>query len=268
MRDYQLFPIPIGDINRPVYYMVKSLVYGCAGHAPADNSDLEAEWFRLKVNTWIRDYLVFPSEDSSQRYDSDTLQQEVIILRDCTKRQRESITPESTSSTPEDTEDWDDPDIGIFGIDFSQYDTDEYEEVKYIVEPHEEHYYIDVSPDTGDYRLVKKTDTFDFQPDPQFPANTPQLIEAIDQLLPVLQETAPTTSRWAERLATTRDMLNALANELHILHNGGLYDWHVLERLLSEANDDIFYWHPLLSEYVRQLKRFAMYAVRLDWKDL
>ena len=212
---YQLYPIPLCDVNLPVYYMVKSYFYSRTLEKTADN--LEEEWQRLKVNhTSFPDYLLFPSADHHQEYDADTLSREVIILKDRSKKiPREDPKPYN----PDD-------DIGIYGIDFSQYEPENVD-----IEPHETHYYID----TGKL-----------------------LIQSINKLLPVVQEARLGQGQWEERLKTTRSMVKARANALHILHNGGLYDIHSLEHLLSHSIISVADWRPLLDEYTKNLKILAM----------
>ena len=59
--DYILHPIPLSDINRPIYYMVRSFFLHLVGGLPHD--DLYEEWEGVKVEATFGDYLVFPSAD-------------------------------------------------------------------------------------------------------------------------------------------------------------------------------------------------------------
>ena len=74
---YQLYPIPLCDVNLPVYYMVKSYYYRSLMYKSEDN--LEEEWKRLRLDCMRYDFLLFPSVDDSQEYDADTLTREVIM---------------------------------------------------------------------------------------------------------------------------------------------------------------------------------------------
>ena len=75
--DYILHPIPLSDINRPIYYMVRSFFLHLVGGLPHD--DLYEEWEGVKVEATFGDYLVFPSADLSVSYDRETLKREVIM---------------------------------------------------------------------------------------------------------------------------------------------------------------------------------------------
>ena len=170
--DYELYPIPLSDINRPVYYMLKSFLVHKIGSIPPDM--LEEEWTRLKVDATFGHHLLFPSEDFSQPYDSDTLKREVIIVRNCS-----IIHQYVNGELQERPYEWDD-----------EYDDDENLKVETSYEPHEEHYYIDIDPDTGRYRLVKKSDAFVFNPTPFYHYNAEQLMQSIDNLLSVVKRAA------------------------------------------------------------------------------
>lgn len=240
---YQLYPIPLCDVNLPVYYMVKSYYYKSLMYKSEDN--LEEEWQRLRVDLIRNEYLLFPSVDDSQEYDADTLTREVIILRDRSKV--------ITHYNPEYTED--DPEDNIYGIEFYVQD------VEY--EPHETHYYIDTDRETGKLCLVEQSDLFAFHRDYVTHEYGSLLFRSINKLLPVVQEARLGQGQWEERLKTTRSMVLSNANALHILHNGGLYDIRALEFLLSHSTLSVADWRPLLDEYTKYLKLFAMHdAIR------
>ena len=88
---------------------------------------------------------------------------------------------------------------------------------------------------------------------------------AIDQLLPVVAGAYLSQGKWTERLKIIRNMLIEKVNGQHILHNGGLFDNHVLARLLTASHLQPDIWQPLFKAYVETLKRFAMCAVTLPW---
>lgn len=239
---YQLYPIPLCDVNLPVYYMVKSYYYKSLMYKSEDN--LEEEWQRLRVDLIRNEYLLFPSVDDSQEYDADTLTREVIILRDRSKV--------ITHYNPEYTED--DPEDNIYGIEFYVQD------VEY--EPHETHYYIDTDRETGKLCLVEQSDLFAFHRDYVTHEYGSLLFRSINKLLPVVQEARLGQGQWEERLKTTRSMVLSNANALHILHNGGLYDIRALEFLLSHSTLSVADWRPLLDEYTKYLKLFAMHDAK------
>lgn len=239
---YQLYPIPLCDVNLPVYYMVKSYYYKSLMYKSEDN--LEEEWQRLRVDLIRNEYLLFPSVDDSQEYDADTLTREVIILRDRSKV--------ITHYNPEYTED--DPEDNIYGIEFYVQD------VEY--EPHETHYYIDTDRETGKLCLVEQSDLFAFHRDYVTHEYGSLLFRSINKLLPVVKEARLGQGQWEERLKTTRSMVLSNANALHILHNGGLYDIRALEFLLSHSTLSVADWRPLLDEYTKYLKLFAMHDAK------
>lgn len=244
--DYKLYPIPLCDVNRPVYYMMKSYFAHKVGCMPTDN--LEVEWESVKVEAGAGWLLSFPAVDFSQPYDVDTLRQEVIILHD------RSVVRQHVDGQQ-------------YGAAWAWDDDDDAPEVKTEMESHEDHYYIDVDADTGRYCLEKQSDRFVCNNLRFRRCNAPQMMQAIDRLLPLVREAALKKGEWQERLQVTRSMLGERVNELHILHNGGLYDYHVLEQLLSESGLDGGRWHEPFRDYVAQLKEFAMYAASLGWND-
>jgi len=240
---YQLYPIPLCDVNLPVYYMVKSYFFARVLDKSEDN--LEEEWQRLRVNCIRNEYLLFPSADDSQEYDADTLTREVIILKDRSKVIKH-FSPEYYEDDPEDN---------IYGIDFYVQD------VEY--EPHETHYYIDTDRETGKLCLVEQSDLFAFHHDYVTHKYDTLLFHSINKLLAVVQEAHLGQGQWEERLKTTRSMVLANANALHTLHNGGLYDIRTLEFQLSHSTISVADWRPLLDEYTKYLKLFAMHdAIR------
>lgn len=263
--DYKLFPIPLADINRPVYYMIKSALLRNCKKLPEDA--LQEEWLQLREHLG-KGNLVFPSADYTQTYDSKTLKIEVIMIE---SRQEsfsyitvdgKRIPYKPVPKTYEST-------YNSYWIGYD--DDDEVEEdpgpkVEWETVYHETHYSIGVNPETGRYQVVTSTDDFTYHPPYPWPRyNWEEVVQAIDRLLPVVAGTYLPRGQWAERLEMTRDMLVEKVNELHILHNGGLYDNHVLARLLTDSVLRPDAWQPLFKEYVESLKRFAMSVVTLRW---
>ena len=269
--DYKLYPIPLKDINRPVYYMVKTALGQKFKILP--EGSLQEEWLQLHEDIGKGD-LVFPSADYTQTYDSKTLKLEVIIVTS----QSESFSyitvdgkriPYKPVPKVKKEEEYESP----FYSGWVGYDDDDEEieeepgpKVEWETVYHETHYSIGVNPKTGRYQVVTSTDDFTYYPPyPRPRYNWEEVVEAIDRLLPVVAGAYLSRGKWAERLEVTRNMLVEKANELHILHNGGLYDNHVLARLLADSVLQPDVWQPLFKEYVESLKRFAMCAVTLPW---
>ena len=263
--NYSLYPIPLKDINRPVYYMVKTALWHRFKQLPEDS--LQEEWEQLRDHI-KKGNLVFPSADYTQTYDSNTLKLEVIMIE--SRNESFSYITVDGKRIPykpvpkEYKETYNDQWIG--------YDDDDEEEedpgpkVEWETIFYETHYSIGVNPETGRYQVVTSTDDFTYYPPyPRPRYNWEEVVQAIDQLLPVVAGAYLSQGKWAERLEMTRDMLIEKVNELHILHNGGLFDNHVLASLLAASHLQPDVWQPLFKEYVESLKRFAMCAVTLPW---
>lgn len=73
---------------------------------------------------------------------------------------------------------------------------------------------------------------------------------------------------WKKRLEMTLQMLETNANELHILHNAGLYDIAMLWKLYSQNGINSVLMRMTLRDFERELHRFAMMTVNvIDWKN-
>lgn len=131
---------------------------------------------------------------------------------------------------------------------------------------HNEHYYIDINPDTNNYCVVNERDTFARHGRPQFFNNTVQFRRELEKMYSLLKEMEQGGNCWTQRLKTVIKMLDEKVNELHILHNAGLYDFHILERNLVNQSLDESKWRLAFNDYVSQLKVFAMYSLNnLGW---
>lgn len=100
---------------------------------------------------------------------------------------------------------------------------------------------------------------------PYFPNNYMQLSEALTNLLFLLRPFAVNAAltAWMERLLLVQKMLQARANELHILHNAGLYDHQQLWSLMRQAGCSETQLSTIQQRYIHHLYRFAMYAVNI-----
>lgn len=240
--NYELYPLLSSDINYPIYYMVRYF-FSAKHRLYLPPCELEEEFKKVNNGKGIGLSLTFPSEDYSVSYDYYTLQKEVILLKDCTIKHKDD------SDVPYEAY--------LFG--------DEEKYIKTSYEPHEEHYYIDINPDTNNYWVVKEKDTFEWCI-PEFFDNTVQFRRALEKICGLLMDMETDGGNWTSRLKTTIKMLDNRVNELHILHNAGLYDFHILERNLVNYCLDESRWRFAFNDYVSQLKVFAMYALNnLGW---
>lgn len=98
--------------------------------------------------------------------------------------------------------------------------------------------------------------------------NTPQTLEnAISDLLIYLESVPVDIGIWKERFIMTVEMLKTHANELHILHNAGLYDIDSLWPLLLQSDTDKKELRIIVRNMESELHRYVMMAVNLiDWK--
>lgn len=243
--NYELFPIPSSDINYPIYYMVRSF-FSQSHYLNLPPSEFEKEWEGVEIEKGSNFcfFLTFPSEDYSISYDRLTLQREIIILKDCTIIHK------------------DDVDVPFEAYLFG----DEEKYLKTTYEPHLEHYYVDFDPISKKNCIVKVRDAFELKNYPEFFNNTIYLRNALDKMFYLLKGMEPESGDWTRRIETTIKMVDNKVNELHILHNAGLYDFQILERNLENNCMDESKWRYVFNDYVSQLKVFAMYALnKLGW---
>jgi hypothetical protein len=98
------------------------------------------------------------------------------------------------------------------------------------------------------------------------PSNTLQ--KAVFNLLEYLDRISVDVGDWKERLKTVLEMMKTHANELHILHNVGLYDINALWTLLYQSGHDHAELRKIIRDTERELHRYAMTVVNLiDWKN-
>lgn len=97
--------------------------------------------------------------------------------------------------------------------------------------------------------------------------NSKELKKVISELLQYLILVTADVRTWRERLQMAQEMLRTHANELHILHNAGLYDIHTLWALLINKGYGDEKLRELSRRMERELHRYAMMAVNiLDWQ--
>ncbi len=96
--------------------------------------------------------------------------------------------------------------------------------------------------------------------------NTEDLKASIQNLLNMMADTKADEITWNHRLQTALRMLETHANELHILHEAGLYDIASLWSLLEYYELPMKQYERAKKDLLCQLHRYAMFAINLiDW---
>ena len=98
-------------------------------------------------------------------------------------------------------------------------------------------------------------------PAPVFPHNTYELLQAVLQVMQILETHDLASCEWYERLSSVCELLENDGDKMHILHNGGLYDHNSLRQFLKEQGLEQPSVAEALDELVSQLEQYAMYAV-------
>lgn len=238
--DYTLYPIKKTEVDWPLYYMVSHFLkleyeldevkgddVGNAQMFQSIDDDADKEERRYKY------YLVFPFDELTVSYNEAMLAQEAIILKVF-----------STIEKP-------DP----------QYIGDEehftYEEVPM------EYFHFEGS---GKRMELKHFYTDILSQFPDCVYNGDAFLEAINGILAFLQDKQLTELPWYSRLQTVVAMLDGNANELHILHNAGLFDHKTLWPLLEKSGIPKAEIEKVKEPYLTQLHRYAMFVLNeLDW---
>lgn len=98
--------------------------------------------------------------------------------------------------------------------------------------------------------------------------NSPEAFEqVVNDLLKFIESVAIDVGIWKERIMTVKEMLKNHTNELHILHNVGLYDINTLWALLYQPGNDNTELREIIRTTENELHRYAMMAVNLiDWE--
>ena len=103
---------------------------------------------------------------------------------------------------------------------------------------------------------------------PRFYNNSVDMSNSISVVLEYLGTVYMDTDSWRERLRTAKRMIDTHANELHILHNAGLYDIDSLWTMLYRNNQDINKLRTIMRRYNHELHRYAMMSINLiNWKN-
>lgn len=242
MTEYDLFPIKKKDVNWPLYWMVAGFLKYKDGIDAIPYDDL-FESLRDDKEVDNREYFysfVFPSEDLSISYAEEMLTQEALILKRFMPIGHVSgepfITIDDNCVKPEDI--W-------------------YENVTI-----EYFYWDDSEPDPS----IRHAGTDIVDDHPKWAFNGDDFMDALDKLLAFLQEKHLTGIPWFERLKTVKRMFDGQANELHILHNAGLFDNDTLWIELEEVGASQAEIERIKTRYISELKKYAMFVLnQLDW---
>ncbi len=245
MTDYTLFPIPKADVDWVLYHLVAHFMKCRYNLDRITDGDGMRELFKpLDDDAEQEDrkfvyYLVFPDEEQTLSYPPEMLEHEVVIMKSFFDIEH-AIDPNPILGD-------DDPDADVW-----------YEKV-----PLEYFHYAG----EGESLSLK------LERDKDLPKGFPNIVwngdafaAAIGDLLGFLQKHGLGASSWSERLQMVLRMLEGEANELHILHNAGLYDHRVLWKWLGDKGVPQAGLDDVKHRYVSELKRYAMFVFnRLDW---
>ena len=100
-------------------------------------------------------------------------------------------------------------------------------------------------------------------PAPVFPNNSYELLQAVRQVMQMLEAHGLASCEWHERISSVCGLLENEGDKMHILHNGGLYDHKVLRQFLKEQGLEQPQVVEVLDELVSQLEQYAMYVVSI-----
>ena len=243
MEEYTLYPIKKADVDWKLYHLVRRFLekrceINTGSSDGAYDFSLFDEYTKKEENDFAI-YLVFPSEDLTVSYTEEMLEQDELVLK------YYYLVEHFEQTIPGQTEPLDDDDVWYESL-----------PVEYFCFPN----------GTNDNKLQYfKTDNLSSAPNCYY--NGVEFSNALIRLIDFLEINQLTDISWYERLLMTKRMLDGEANELHILHNAGLYDHATLWSCLEEcgiANDIV---GRLRESYLSQLKIYAMFVLnRLDWK--
>ena len=246
MEDYTLFPIKKTDVDWPLYHLVRHFLAKKSELKINDGSEKVGGYdFRcLDDDTQQEDkeyslYLMFPSEDLTVSYSEAMLEQDYLVLKLFFPIEQFEQTIPGQIEPMDDDEVW-------------------YEDVPM------EYFCFPVDGSSKELQHYKT----------QIPSQWPDIYYNVDAFLDVLDELVATMQMhhltdmpWYGRLQTTKRMLEGNANELHILHNAGLYDHATLWSWLKGKGLEEGKIDTIKDSYVSQLKRYAMFALNeLDWR--
>lgn len=92
------------------------------------------------------------------------------------------------------------------------------------------------------------------------------MLPVVNEMIEFLASVGHSVEIWSQRFKTVKGMLAARSNELHILHQAGLYDIGSLWGLLQNIGNNESIVMPLRRRIERELHRYAMMTVNtLHW---
>lgn len=97
-----------------------------------------------------------------------------------------------------------------------------------------------------------------------FPNSAYELLLAILRVTQILESRTMTSCEWYKRLVSARHILECGGDKMHILHNGGLYDYASLRQFVQESGLSRPQAGEALDELASQLRQYAMYAVSIS----
>ena len=238
--DYTLYPIKNADVNWPLYYMVSHFLKLRYELDEVRGNDVGIERMLQSLYEDVRQEkrnchycLVFPFDDLTVSYNEAMLEQEAIILKCFSPIEH--------------------PDPQYIGDD----ENFTYEEVPM------EYFHFEGN---GKRMELKHFYTDLLSQFPNCVFNGDAFLEAVNRLLAFLREKQLTELVWYSRLQTVAAMLDGNANELHILHNAGLFDHQTLWPQLEQLGVPKAEIEKVKEPYLTQLHRYAMFVLNeLDW---
>lgn len=243
MKDYTLFPIKKTDADWPLYWMVTGFV-----KYKRDIEDIPYHDFfeplrddnEQETNEYYY-FFIFPSEEFGISYDVDMLNHEALILKRFSPIEyvvnSPFLTPDDPCVRPEDI-------------------CRDYIPMEYFY-----------SQDDGSGLRLLKAKSQITEGYPCWKYNGDSFMESVDELLAFMQNHQRIGTPWFERLQSVKRMFFGDANELHILHNAGLYDHATLWRWLLDSGIRLEELDDVENRYVSELKRYAMFVLNdLDWR--
>ena len=239
--DYTLYPIKKTDVNWPLYYMVSHFLklryeldevcgddVGNAQLFQSIDDDAGKEERRYEY------FFVFPFDELTVSYNETMLGQEAMILKCFFEMEH--------------------PDPQYFGDD---------ENFTYEKVPMEYFHFVG----NGKKMELKHFYTDILSRFPNCVYNGDAFLETINGLLDFLREKQLAELAWYSRLQTVVAMLDGNANELHILHNAGLFDHQTLWPQLEKLGVPKAEIEKVKEPYLTQLHRYAMFVLNeLDWR--
>lgn len=239
--EYQLYPILEKDADLLLYQLIKDLVMhpDFKEYLNAINlvggTSINFNFRRGEYEEWARPYLLFPADDRITTYYKEELKWPYIV---------------GASSMCYHS-------YGESGL----IDEDDYPlfRVYYIVKWN----YLLEGP------VVKYVEYFrrDSSSMPKMENNVVALTSVICSVLEIIPENNANLVAWRNRLQNSLDMIKTHANELHILHQVGLYDIQALWNKLIEEGLDEEQLKRVSKRLETELHRYAMFVVNLiDWK--